>query len=316
MGASGSLWVITSYYNPVGYRRRFENYHRFRAQLNHPLATAELSFDGKHRLGDGDADLLLHLHGGDVLWQKERLLNLLLERLPAECRVVAWVDCDLLFQRRDWSERAVAALDAAALVQPFHRAHHLAPDVADLVDGQTLRADGVLRVVESAASRIASGSSIESVLARATDRGRNAPTPGFAWVARRELVARHGFYDACIVGGGDTALACAAFGAFEQVIRLHDMNRQQRARYLAWAEPFHRDVRGAVAAIDGDLGHLWHGDIADRHAADRHRGLTPHAFDPHVDIAIADSGPWRWATDKPELHRYVGDYFRLRREDG
>ena len=35
-----------------------------------------------------------------------------------------------------------------------------------------------------------------------------------------------------------------------------------------------------------------------------------------ADIAIAETGCWRWATDKPDLHRYVRDYFAARKEDG
>jgi hypothetical protein len=62
--------------------------------------------------------------------------------------------------------------------------------------------------------------------------------------------------------------------------------------------------------------HLWHGDLADRGGGARHRGLVPFEFDPVADIAIAEAGCWRWATDKPDLHRYLRDYFAARKEDG
>ena len=39
-------------------------------------------------------------------------------------------------------------------------------------------------------------------------------------------------------------------------------------------------------------------------------------FDPTRDIAISKSGPWRWASDKPELRAYLRDYFVSRQEDG
>ena len=38
------LWAITSYFNPVGYQRRLENYRIFRQRLTVPLVTVELSF--------------------------------------------------------------------------------------------------------------------------------------------------------------------------------------------------------------------------------------------------------------------------------
>ena len=42
---SANLWAITCYFNPVGYRRRLENYRMFRQRLKVPLVAVELSFD-------------------------------------------------------------------------------------------------------------------------------------------------------------------------------------------------------------------------------------------------------------------------------
>ena len=52
---------------------------------------------GPDQLGVGSFDLAVvdtppEVQGGSLLWQKERLLNLLLPRLPAHCRHVAWLD--------------------------------------------------------------------------------------------------------------------------------------------------------------------------------------------------------------------------------
>ena len=40
----GELWGITCYFNPVGYKRRLQNYHVFRRHLTIPLITVELSY--------------------------------------------------------------------------------------------------------------------------------------------------------------------------------------------------------------------------------------------------------------------------------
>ena len=310
--ADGALWAITSYFNPMHYKRRRANYQGFRKRLQVPLAAIELSFDGRYELGAGDADLLVQLRGDDIMWQKERLLNVLLPQLPAACRHIAWLDCDIVFERQDWPERVVKALSRAALVQPFRRVLHM-PSRVDADDAVSMLAT---LTAESIASATAAGNSIHEALGRVTDRRSGVPTPGIAWAASRDLVARHGFYDACVIGGGDTALTCAAFGVYEHATRLHYMNDLQQKRYLAWAEPFHRNVCGAVSCLDGDVYHLWHGEIADRGASRRHEGLRLFSFDPDEDIAITDQGCWRWATDKPEMHRYVRDYFAARKEDG
>lgn len=299
---AGGLWAITSYFNPLGYRRRLANFHRFRAALDLPLAVAELGFDGQWDLNRGDAELYLRIGDGDLMWQKERLLNLIVAHLPAECTHVAWIDCDLVAER-GWAPPLVDALAAAPLVQAYRHVQYLGPDGA------------VERSASSAVARIEQGSAPTKVLGGVTNRTGGAATPGMAWAARRDLIARYGLYDRCIIGGGDTALASAAYGCFDAVIALHRMNARQQRRYLAWAQPFHAAVQGGVGVAELEIQHLWHGALADRQAGVRHRQLMEHDFDPDSDIAPGRDGAWRWASNKPQLHQLLADYFRARRED-
>jgi hypothetical protein len=126
---SDGLWAITSYFNPVGYRRRIENYRHFRERLPVPLVAVELAYHSEFELGDGDADILVRLRGRDVMWQKERLLNIALEALPETCTKVAWIDCDVIFADEKWPEKAIGLLDRASLIQLFSRVHYMPPDV-------------------------------------------------------------------------------------------------------------------------------------------------------------------------------------------
>ena len=50
------LWAITSYFNPIGYRRRLANYRAFRARLSVPLLAVELTGPD---LTDTDAEIIL-----------------------------------------------------------------------------------------------------------------------------------------------------------------------------------------------------------------------------------------------------------------
>jgi len=129
-----ALWAITCYFNPVGYRRRLENYRVFRRRLAVPLVAVELSFDGSFQLHDDDADILVRIHGRDVMWQKERLLNIAVERVPKNCDKIAWLDCDIIFGSEDWIEQASRALDASVVVHLFDQRHDLPRDatVGDL----------------------------------------------------------------------------------------------------------------------------------------------------------------------------------------
>lgn len=305
------LWAITSYFNPMRYQRRLANYRAFRRRLAVPLLTVELAYGTTFELGPDAADTLIQLRGRDVLWQKERLLNVALHALPAECRMVAWLDSDIIFARDDWVKRSSELLDHFVLVQPFQTIFHLKdtagtecldPSAAEATERSLGYHVAIDRVPPF---RMGSGGMRQTGCAR-----------GVAWVGRRDVLQRHGLYDACILGGGDTAISCAALGVAQSPPAVWQMNARQTAHYLAWAEPFTDTVGRRISYVDGDVFHLWHGDVRNRQYRQRHLGLQPFHFDPVEDIAIDGAGCWRWSSDKPELHRYVERYFATRNEDG
>ncbi len=309
------LWAITSYFNPMRYRRRLANYRSFREHLAVPLLTVELSYSAEEEdfeLGEDEAEVLVQLRGRDILWQKERLLNVGLGALPSDCRKVVWLDCDVIFEGDGWLEEVSRLLDDFLLVQPYSRVHYL-PRGLSLGEARLAAAEFSL---SSVASEIASGLSTHACLNRTSQRRvQDMYSTGFAWAARRELLDEHGFYDACIMGGGDYAIAAAAYGVFDEVMRTFSMNERQREHYLAWAKPYYGSV-GRVSFAGYELFHLWHGEMRSRRYRERHEELGRFRFDPYEDIAIDENGCWRWDSDKPQMHEYFKEYFASRREDG
>ncbi|MFQ6028700.1 MAG: hypothetical protein ACE5Q6_14530 [Dehalococcoidia bacterium] len=311
------LWAITTYFNPCGYRNRYRNYGTFFERLQVPLLTVELAYGVAFELTSADADKLIQLRSDQVMWQKERLINLALPSLPAECRKVVWLDCDLIFERDDWARLASQALDDYVMVQPFRRVYDLKRD-ADLAQPPE---DQSCLVRESMAAWYLSGASSSEVAPDSPGITQKHGLPraysvGHAWAMRREALEQVGLYDALVLGGGDYAVTQAATGAFESVIRDFHFNTYQARHYLDWAEGFHRAVGGNFALTSGDIYHLWHGQLADRRYVPRHSILPGFDFDPYRDIAIDGNGGWRWNSDKPELHEAVRQYFQGRREDG
>ena len=305
-----SLWALTGFFNPAGYRRRLTNYRLFRERLTVPLVAVELAYGPHFELTDADAEILIQLRGGDVLWQKERLLNIALGALPKTCRKVVWVDCDIVFDADDWAARVSHMLDRFAFVQTFSHAHYLP---RDWQPGE-LRTTPPEFTRPSIASAIASGLAASTCLAVDKERKYGKYAQGLSWAAHRELMDHFQFYDSCIIGGGDRAMVCAGYDCFDYILR--HMNERERARYRAWAEPFHNAIGGATGFVDGIVYHLWHGEIRDRHYRERQKFLAPFNFDPFEDIVIGDNGCWRWNTNKPEMHAYVKGYFASRKEDG
>jgi hypothetical protein len=289
---AASLWAITCYFNPVEYKSRLDNYRRFRQRLAVPLLTVELSFDANFQLRPDEADILVQLRGRDVMWQKERLLNVALKLVPGGCNHIAWLDCDVVFERSDWPDRAVRALDRFALLRLFHMRHDLSPHEPP----DQLRSHD-----------------IDGSTGAAPLLGRSSP--GLAWASRRDILERHGLYDACILGSGDRAILCAALGQFDYIAQGLRMNTRRFEHYLAWAKPFFDAVHDRVGYLDGRIFHLWHGNRTDREYRDRQSLLEKFDFDPYTDIAVDENGCWRWNSEKRELHESVRRYFQSRKED-
>jgi hypothetical protein len=304
------LWGVTAYFNPAGYQSRLDNYRSFRKCLKSPLVAVEMSPEGRFELRRDDAEIVVQLAGGDVLWQKERLLNVALLQLPKDCDIVAWLDCDILFSDDNWPARARAALDSYRMVQLFD-------ELCDLFPGHSSNHPTVCSRAPARGYKIATGRYQAEREHR--DVGifvSDYSVVGHAWAARRDLLEKHGLYDARIAGSGDLAILSAAMGEFAYYFKSHAMNDRQIEHYRNWADPFHAAIAGRVGYIGGRVSHLWHGDRKDRQYAQRQEGVLKAGFDPFTDIAIDALGCWRWNSDKPELHRFLRNYFASRNEDG
>ena len=305
------LWAITSYFNPCGYRTRLANFKTFRASLRIPLVAVELAYRETFELELADADILIRLRGVDVIWQKERLLNLALEAVPELCEAVAWLDGDVVFADPQWSRSALDALERDPVIQPYRM-------VYDLPRGQG--AEG-LRAGPTDSGRISLASGMRTgTLPPEIFRVQGASlrlrySPGHAWAARRSLLRQHGLYDAMVMGSGDKAMASAAFGHCHDSVVAFEFNDRQAQHYLDWAVPFHEAVRGHVGFTAHNLFHLWHGRLSKRSYGERYIGFDRFAFDPYKDVRLARNGCWSWATNKPEMHEQVREFFFRREED-
>lgn len=336
------LWIVTAYFNPCAYRSRRVNYELFSERLHASglnLVTIECAF------GDAPFDLpgvdgIIRVRAKDILWQKERLLNLAITHLPVCARKVAWLDADLLFDNPLWAQETSRLLETFIVVQPFTAIIGLGPTgTADILPG----AEGFAAVWgrDPGAVRL--------------NWSRHGLT-GYGWAYRRDLLDVHGLYDAHLGGGGDHAMAHAMCGDFDspcavagfstslrknfqgrwsgQFLRRlagsiplpvknwfdrrskRHANEFFRNHFLSWARPFYSDVHGQIGHASGVVRHLWHGDPSDRRYAGMRSHLVQHRFDPAADIRIGPSGCWEWASDKPGLHAKAREFFSVRREDG
>jgi hypothetical protein len=304
---NSNFWVITCYYNPRRYQTKRDNYARFLEGLHKSalsVLVVELAF-GNAAFELPETSHLIRVRGGDVLWQKERLLNLALSALPASCTFVAWMDCDILFENPRWLEGTLVALDRFPVVQPYSSVVRLPRrEVIFSERGETWYSFGAL----------AGSYPVLVTKGNLAVHGH----PGFAWAARRELWQEIGFYDVCLTGAGDVLMSLGLVGDWLSgyVKSITGLGTPYHAHFVAWAKRAYARVGAQVGCVPGRALHLWHGDYENRQHDLRNDQFQRFAFDPIKDLRLAPNGVWEWASDKPSLHRWAEDFFGARNEDG
>lgn len=306
---SSDLWSITCYFNPCRYRTKRANFDVFMEGMKKAganLLVVELAFgDEEFELEPGEN--ILQLRGGGVMWQKERLLNIAIEQLPADCTKVAWLDNDLIFDDPRWLERTSKALDDLMVVQPF---------------------SSCIRMVRGTQSYDGGGETYESfghcftrvpAQARGSDFAYHGHT-GFAWAARRELLEEVGLYDPCLTGSGDHLMSHGFSGGMRRSPCMKRVIGNQTAymrHYLRWADRTRELVEGRLGYIPGTLLHLWHGDLADRRYTDMNNQFMTFDFDPDRHLALDENKLFVWSEEAPKrLQDWADKFFWIRREDG
>lgn len=301
------LWIVSAYYNPCSYKIKLSNYETFITSLcnsNLNWLVVECSF-GDEPFTLPSSPNVIRVRANHIMWQKERLLNLAIKHLPDDCTKVAWLDSDILFTNQDWAVQTSELLDHYPIVQPFE-------NVIRLPRGKT-HYDGEGDEWKSFGS-IYAQSPNEMLSGRFDKHGHT----GFAWAARRDVLAEHGLYDACVSGSGDHMMAHGFCGDWESncIERILGGNTRHRAHFTEWCRRIYKDVRAKVGGVPGTLLHLWHGDMNNRRYVLRNQELALFEFDPNADIRIGSTGCWEWSSDKPDLHQWAVNYYAQRREDG
>jgi hypothetical protein len=301
------LWIITCYFNPNSYQSRAQNYYQFIETLRGSglhFLTIECAFREQPFLLP-ESEEVLHLRGGDVLWQKERLLNLALSRLPPQCTKVAWLDCDILFSNGKWAKETSSLLDECTVVQPFRRVVRL-PRGQESYQGEGESWKSFAAVL------------LEDPTRHLKDNFNKHGHTGFAWAARREFLERYGLFDTCLSGSGDHAIAHALCGDTESecVRSIFFGNQVHLRQFRRWAKDIYEETKGHIRHTRGNVLHLWHGEHKHRGYVDRNRELAQLGFDPEQDLTLDENGLWRFTEARQDLKTWASEYFSLRLEDG
>lgn len=300
------FWVITTFFNPAKYKSLLNNYFIFSEQLKKqgvPLLTVECAFnDDGYEIPEGPN--VHRLRSGSIMWQKERLINYGVSKLPDNCEYYAWLDCDILFSDPNWCELAVDKLKKADIVQVFKKVVYM-PQGKTSFDGEKImQIQGVIwqKLIH------------KNWLERRKRKELPFSSPGFGWACRRDTFERlGGIYDKNIVGSGDTFLVDCLLDSWDIHGFANKFTQPMKVHMMNWCEKL-REKPLTLDYLPVDIYHLWHGSLKNRRYMDRHDVILKYNYDPVTDIVLKNN-VYEWSSDKVGLHEDIRAYFHERKED-
>ena len=286
------LAVLTTFFNPKNYINLRYNYLKFSEKIKEKadLFPIELSFNGEFFIEDEN---VIRIEGSqdNILWQKERLLNIALENLPKEYTNVAWIDCDIIFENENWVNEVNEKLNEYKVLHLFENAKRLDEN------------GKVGKISKSIIRDIKDSNTIPVNL--------NKGITGFGWAIRREDIDKIKFLDTQIIGGGD-ALMFFSFVGLNNTVFHKKMNKEWLDFYNKWYNKSFSNICLSINNVSGDIIHLYHGKMVNRNYNSRYDILSKGKFNPDLDLVIDDNNLWRF---KGDIGKSLEKYFESRNED-
>lgn len=284
--------VIVPFFSIYENTYAIDAFNEFKEQIpKSDLFVIELSyFDLPFYIAESKNFIRLRGDRNNLMWQKERLINIALQHIPREYTNIAWIDGDILFENTKWKEDLHKKLVESSVVQLFETANTLE------YDRKTINRS-VISIVKSQ---------------------YNIPNahPGFAWAARREELGQVGLFDYHITGNGDSHM----YGFFSGVYPdWHATVSLKLPGFEYYAKTYVRKLNehltSGVGYIPGHINHIYHGNYSNRNYNSRQELLMSNNYDPVSDIRINSAGLFEWNFDSESARNLYADiiaYFKAR----
>lgn len=292
------LRCVTSYFNVNNSNRVKENFIEFRKRFNAPLTVVELAFDDQPFWIE-DA-IQIRADQSNMMWQKERLVNIAIYSLPSKVDKVAWVDADIIFENNNWFKTTEMVLDSKPIVQLFDSVYETndANDPVNVGEGYVYKSR---QNPEYDLSNIPSNTK--------KDIGKY----GLAWAANISAIP-NGINDFSITGSSDLLQILSWEGAWDSYY-FFQMSKKYRDEVIKRSFVEFLNIKGDLGYIPGAIEHLQHGPSSKRKYEENQAILYRHDFSIEEDIHLDAKLLWQWASDKHDLHQEIKDIFYSRDED-
>lgn len=282
------IQCICSYFNFTNNQLRKQLYIDFRKRFTHPLITIEIALD-KNSFFIEDSYKILANHS-NLLWQKERSFNIVLENLSDKYDKIVWVDTDIIFHNENWLNELDKLLDDHLIAQPFESVFENGH-----INNKGLNANSWSKCFYDY-------------------QKNNTEIPqyyalGLSWGFRRSCI-HHGFFDKHILGSNDALQTLAILGDCFNKQLLKNCTTGLIYSWIDYSKqiPYYRSYD--IGYCSGKVEHMYHGQTCHRGYQIREQLLSQYNFDPIKHIELDSNKLYKITDDN--LLLAIQDYFQSR----
>ncbi|SMO68254.1 hypothetical protein SAMN06265349_10327 [Flavobacterium resistens] len=291
--------IISCFFNPQNspYRNKaFRIFYESIKHLDHSIIECVIG-NSKPQLEENDN--IKRVYTENLLWHKESLLNKIIADLPPKYKYIFWLDADVVFTNENWIVDGVKQLETNTVIQPFEYAVFLEKDeIKPSFSMDKIRESYSPNAMNKNVWRSFSANFATTELWKNTNFNKHGHV-GFAWGARREILDAVPLFDKALIGGADYIIAHAAAGL---IPNSNESSSDDVSQQALWSVDFHEVTEGKIGFVEGDLYHIWHGDIEKRQYAKRLEYTTKIKEIIHRD----ENG--LYITNKPD-DTFIKNYF-------
>lgn len=313
------FYVITVCSNPVRYQARWKLLKEFEqhiTELGGKLLIVEQAFGNREfQVTSASNPMHLQVRTDHELWHKENMINLSVQRLTMidpSFEYVAWIDGDIVFQRKDVLLETAQQLQHYDIVQMFSHVIDMGPQMEYIQQN-----NGFVYMYHQNLCYPPQTNGHGGYYAAAT-HGKTFWHPGYAWAARRRFFDKIQLMDQAILGAGDHHMALGLIGQAARSLPGH-CSEGYKKMVMGWEKQAAHAFKRNVGFVPGVITHNWHGKKSDRKYVERWGIITKNKFDPVTDLTRDSYGLWRLNMAHGERSIRLRDdiriYFRQRNED-
>lgn len=280
--------VCLCFFSPAGFKRPKENFlyvYKLLTNAKIPTFTIECVIGNQTPLLENPT---LQVRSESCLFYKEQLYNLLVPKVPEQYTKLIFLDGDILFEDKNWIDNISNLLNTYNVVQPFETAVLMDINFQPIFIKKSL------------------------FYGIKNDNFKNQPIDkhhhGFSYALTRTFYNKiGGFFDKCIIGGGDTAFATL----FHRTIIPSFYSSVIQPEYSRWNRNIEEEN---ITYLPTTIYHLYHGSDKNRKYANRH--ILLEQFDLKCwDDFVYKNKEGVYEIKNKKINEIMKQYFISRKED-